>query len=111
MIVNPIYYFFYIFNTKKYYGFYQKSNKETYSFQSNGIYNDYEGGVDFQPIYQRDNELIGYVNAMDLIEHVNSEAFKNSTPLYPEKKKALEKLANNLNENNNPVLMLVKLKE
>ncbi|MCF6357444.1 MAG: hypothetical protein L3J54_06505 [Draconibacterium sp.] len=48
---------------------------------------------------------------MDLIEHVNSEAFKNSTPLYPEKKKALEKLANNLNENNNPVLMLVKLKE
>jgi len=103
--------FFYIFNKKKYYGFYQKSNKETYTFQSNGIYNDYDGGVDFQPIYQRNNELIGYVNAMDLIDHVNSKLFKNSTPKYPEKKKELEKLANSLNENDNPVLMLVKLKE
>ena len=30
---------------------------------------------------------------------------------YPEKKKQLEELANSLNENDNPVLMLVKLKE
>ena len=30
---------------------------------------------------------------------------------YPEKKKQLEQLANSLDENDNPVLMLVKLKE
>jgi len=30
---------------------------------------------------------------------------------HPEKKKELEKLANSLDENDNPVLMLVKLKE
>jgi hypothetical protein len=35
---------------------------------------------------------------------------KKITSKYPEKKKELEKLANSLNENANPVLMLVKLK-
>jgi hypothetical protein len=42
---------------------------------------------------------------------ISSDDFKNSTPKYPEKKKYLEKLANSLDENDNPVLMLVKLKE
>ncbi len=47
----------------------------------------------------------------ELKQYVESDAFKNSTPKYPEKKKQLEQLANSLNENDNPVLMLVKLKE
>ena len=55
--------------------------------------------------------FIQWIDAYQLKAHVASEAFKNSTPKYPDKKKALEKLANNLNENDNPVLMLVKLKE
>ncbi len=38
-------------------------------------------------------------------------AFKNSNPKYPEKKKELEALAASLNENDNPVLMLAKLKK
>jgi hypothetical protein len=41
---------------------------------------------------------------------ISSEAFKNSSPKYPEKKKELEQLANSLDENDNPILMLVKLK-
>lgn len=43
--------------------------------------------------------------------YVASEAFKNSTPKYSEKKKELEELAATLNANDNPVLMLAKLKE
>ncbi|MCG6189357.1 hypothetical protein [Maribellus maritimus] len=73
--------------------------------------NDYDGGPDFEHVYQKNNELIGYVNAMDLMIHVNSAKFRSSTPKHPEKKKELEQLANSLNENDNPVLMLVKLKE
>jgi hypothetical protein len=42
---------------------------------------------------------------------VDSQDFKNSSPKHVEKKNALEQLANSLNENDNPVLMLVKLKE
>ena len=60
---------------------------------------------------KNDNTLFAWVDAFELKSHVSSEAFKNSTPKYPEKKKELEKLANSLDENDNPVLMLVKLKE
>jgi hypothetical protein len=55
--------------------------------------------------------LVYGIDAFKLKEHVASKAFKNSKPKYPEKKKALEKLVNSLDENDNPVLMLVKLKE
>ncbi|MGV8091740.1 MAG: hypothetical protein AB2L24_07745 [Mangrovibacterium sp.] len=49
------------------------------------------------------------INPFQLKAHVASDEFKNSTPQYPEKKKELEKLANSLSENDNPVLMLMKL--
>ncbi len=103
--------FFFAFEKKEYFGFYNKSLKKTFTYPNKGIINDFDGGVDFYPIYQSNNKLIGYVNALDLITHVASDDFKNSTPKYLEKKKQLEKLANSLNENDNPVLMLVKLKE
>ncbi len=40
-----------------------------------------------------------------------SEEFRNSKPVYPEKKRELEKLANSLKETDNPVLILVSLKK
>ncbi|MGV8137981.1 MAG: 6-bladed beta-propeller [Mangrovibacterium sp.] len=80
-----------------------------------GIPNDLDGGTSFQPISyydkKEDEYLIGTVYPYQLKAHIASDEFKNSTPKYPEKKKELEKLANNLKENDNPVLMLVKLKK
>ena len=80
-----------------------------------GITNDLDGGLNFIPIsYFREKEdeyLIGRNDAYLLKNHVASEEFKNFIPTYPEKKKELERLANSLNENDNPVLMIVKLKE
>ena len=55
--------------------------------------------------------LISWIDTIKVKAHVASEAFKNSTPKYPEKKKELEKLANSLKETDNPVLMLVRLKK
>ncbi len=55
--------------------------------------------------------LISWIDAIKVKAHVASEAFKNSTPKYPEKKKELEKLANSLKETDNLVLMLVRLKK
>ena len=54
--------------------------------------------------------LVSWINAFELKAHVATEAFKNSTPKYPEKKKELKKLVNSLKEDDNPVLMLVRLK-
>jgi hypothetical protein len=80
-----------------------------------GLFNDLDGGINFMPNAYFINEEIEYLvswpDAYQVKAFVDSEAFKNSTPKYPEKKKELKKLANGLNENDNPVLMLVKLKD
>jgi len=80
-----------------------------------GIPNNFDCGLTFSPesyFVDVENEfLAGTIQPYLLKAYVASEAFKNSTPKYPEKKKELEKLANSLSENDNPVLMLVKLKE
>ncbi len=86
-----------------------------FTFDLPGIPNDLDGGPAFPPYYyfQENGEefLIGWIHAFRLKSHVESKAFKNSTPKYPEKKKKLEELAASLDENDNPVLMLVALKE
>ena len=77
-----------------------------------GLENDIDGGINFLPEYKvEDSLLISWFNACDLKNYISSNSFKNSTPKYPEKKKELERLANSLDENDNPVLMLVKLKK
>ena len=77
-----------------------------------GIINDLDGGPDILPETIKDDKtLISWIDALKLRAHVTSEAFKNSIPKYPEKKKELEKLANSLKETDNPVLIIVKLKK
>jgi hypothetical protein len=51
------------------------------------------------------------INAYDLKAHVASEAFRSSTPKYPERKRELEALANRLKDDDNPVLMVVTFEE
>ncbi len=77
-----------------------------------GIENDIDGGINFMPMYAvNETLLIGWFDSYQLKMYVASESFKNYNLKYPEKKKQLEELAADLNENDNPVLMLVKLKE
>ena len=116
------------FGNYVYYEFIYKfdfSNTEIYSFIGSvnndfqvlfntyqGITNDIDGGPNILPRTTKDdNTIIALVDALQLKSHIASEAFKNSTPQYPEKKKELEKLANSLKETDNPVLMIVKLKK
>lgn len=76
------------------------------------IINDLDGGPSIWPkTIKDDNTIISWVDALQLKAHVATDAFKNSTPKFPEKKKELEKLANNLKETDNLVLMMVKLKK
>jgi hypothetical protein len=77
-----------------------------------GLTNDLDGGLNFLPkTIIDDNTVVGWVDALRLKAHVATEAFKNSKPKYPEKKKDLEKLANSLKETDNPILMIVRLKK
>ena len=77
-----------------------------------GLYNNYDGGLNFYPRKMVNDSILAMsIDAYQLKAHVASEVFKNSKPKYPEKKKELERLANSLDGNDNPVLMLVTLKE
>lgn len=91
------------------------SKKNSYKAMINtgeGLTNDLDGGLNIVPkTIKDDNTIIGWVDALKLKAHVSSEAFKKSTPKYPEKKKELEMLANRLKETDNPVLVLVRLKK
>ena len=124
IISESQHYLFIIFsqNKKENLCIYNKTKNEfkSVAFPENkraGINNDLDAGLPLSlyfPLHVDANQkeyLITSVDAFQLKAHVASEAFKNSTPKFPEKKKALEKLANSLNENDNPVLVLVKLKE
>ena len=108
-------YLFFEFNLEKqhYCSISSKSDGRTYHINAKtGLINDLDGGPNILPkAIKDDNTIIAWIDAYQFKAHVASDEFKNSTPQYPEKKKELEKLANSLNENDNPVLMLVKLKE
>jgi hypothetical protein len=90
----------------------KRNNYQALFIRSEGIINDLDGGPNILPItIKDDNTVIGLVDALKLKAQVASEAFKNSKPKYPEKKKELEKLANGLSVFDNPVLMFVTLKK
>lgn len=90
----------------------KKNNFQAIFNTGQGIINDLDGGPNIIPkTIKDDNTIIAWIDPLKLKAHVASEAFKNSTPKYPEKKKDLEKLANSLKETDNPVLVLVKLKK
>jgi hypothetical protein len=54
--------------------------------------------------------IVGLIYPYQIQALVKSTEFKNTTPKYSEKKKNLLKLADNLKETDNPVLMIVRLK-
>jgi hypothetical protein len=76
-----------------------------------GLINDLDGGPNIIPQTVKDNNiLVTWIDAIDFKNHISSETFRKSKPLYPEKKKELEKLAASLKETDNPVLVQVRLK-
>lgn len=106
------------------YALIDKSEEISYAFDQTmiktnridfGFINDFDSGLNFAAskilAINKEYYMIGYIDAYRLKAHVQTSEFKNSTPKYPEKKRELEELANSLNNNDNPVLMLVKLKE
>lgn len=77
-----------------------------------GIINDLDGGPNILPVtIKDDNTVIAIIDALKLKSHIASIDFRNSKPKLIQKKKELEKLANNLKETDNPILILLKLKD
>ena len=80
-----------------------------------GLLNDLDGGIRFQPrgyLFENGREyLIELKDAIRFKAYVNSNDFENAKSINPEKKKIFKEMTDNLNETDNPVLMIVKLKK
>lgn len=88
-----------------------KKNGSSHLFNTGqGIINDFDGGPGFLPRgIINDSTLLGWMEPIKLKTYIASKEFRESEPLYPEKKRELESLANSLKETDNPVLVLVRL--
>lgn len=80
------------------------------------LINDLDGGMPLSGNikYYSENEdefIITLINPFNLKTYVASAEFKSIIPKYPEKKKELIKLADSMKETDNPVLVLVRLKD
>ena len=91
---------------------FDKENSYTYCINKGEFKNDIDGGIDFYPKQIVDSRvLIQWLDVFNLKAYTATVDFATSAPKYPSKKKELEKLSSNLKDNDNPVLMLLKLKE
>jgi hypothetical protein len=78
---------------------------------TSGLYNDIDGGPRFFPnTVVNDSTMVMWAEATDLKYHIASDDFKNAVVKYPEKKQKLLELADSLEETDNPVLMVIKVK-
>ena len=67
-----------------------------------GFIDDFEGGPAFWPQHISDDEyMVSFINAIDFIKHAQTHKVSDK----------FKKIADSLNENSNPVVVLVKLKK
>jgi hypothetical protein len=89
----------------------KKDNFKVLVAAPKGLVNDIDGGPNFWPrAIKDDSTIVSWIDAIKFKEYIASEEFKNSTPRYPDKKKELEKLADAIQENDNPIIVLIKVK-
>lgn len=72
--------------------------------------NDLCGGLSFFPDYQNEDHWIMPYSAEDLLNEIDLDELRNSKVLLPEKRDQLVRIIENLKEDDNPVLIVAKLK-
>lgn len=72
--------------------------------------NDLCGGLSFYPNHHNAGEWIGIYNPNDLLEKIDFNELNQSSVVLPEKKEELIHLLRVLKEDDNPVVLIVKLK-
>lgn len=73
--------------------------------------NDWDGGMDFWPVKAvNDNEIFMPITPLELREIIKDEEFDEKTANSPERKQSFKTMAEGLQETDNPVLMVVRLK-
>jgi hypothetical protein len=91
------------------YGFFNKQTGAVKITEKGGFTNDLDGGLPFFPKYVYNDEvLVDYVDAYVLKEHVASLDPAEMTRLYDDNYTRLAALAESLEEDSNPVMIMVR---
>jgi hypothetical protein len=90
------------------YGFFSKHNCTTKVIGGQGFQNNIDGGLHFFPKFVYGDILIDYVSAFDLREHVKNSNAAEMKRRYNNNYDDLVKLANNLEDDSNQIVVLVK---
>jgi hypothetical protein len=93
--------------------FFNKTTKEGIALKENetvGFINDINGGPDFKPLYSNDTIAFIDVTALDMKLYLDSDKFKKQPVKFPEEKEKLVQLNKTLKEDENPFLMIARLK-
>ena len=91
------------------YGFINKNTQVVKVTGDQGFRNDIDGGLPFFPINSHNGSiLVGGVNAFDLREHVLNSNAAEMRRLYGQKYDDLVKFANSIDDEDNPIIVLVK---
>ena len=91
------------------YGYYNKRSNSVKIIGDQGFQNNIDGGLPFFPKYvYNDSILVDYVNAFTLREHVLNGNATEMRQLYGQKYDDLVKLVNSLDDESNPVVVMVK---
>jgi len=89
----------------------KKNNFKALVVPYEGLINDLDGGPNIWPkTIKDDSTIVSWIEALKFKEYIASDVFKNLIPKYPEKKKEIEKLAESLKATDNPVLIMIRLK-
>jgi hypothetical protein len=109
-----------LFDNKWILSMYNKQTKRFYTVSNphtkyGKIENDIDGGSPFWPMVtnydEQNQEWVALDTAIDMKQKLTNEFMANSEAKFPEKKAELQKFLNELKVDDNPVLMIVKLKE
>ena len=91
------------------YGYFSKRTGTVKLIGEHGFQNDIDGGLPFFPRYViDDNILVDIVDAFELREHVFSRNASEMRRRYGQKWDELVRLANSLDDESNPVIVMVK---
>lgn len=96
---------------------YNKIKKECtlltdYENKSTGFVNDWDGGIDFWPTGQlNDNQVFMPITPLQFKELLSEKTVENNEIKYRESKSRLLNLISSMDETDNPILMVVTLKQ
>ena len=89
-------------------------DNKLYKFKSKGYPNDYDGGIDFETgfVEQKNRVARTVISVPDFISYLEEKKSDNRKIKGPQSAvDAFKKLAKKVDEEDNPIIMIMKLKE